>query len=76
MFAGTLDGVCPYATAVETAERIGQDIVTMITLEGQGHGYPGRTVDDWYMDLLIEHLQIDADVPDDSISDQSMYGYR
>ena len=60
MFAGTADSVCPYETAVETAQIIGDAVVHFETFEGQDHGYPGRANDEGFMNLLISQLQVSS----------------
>lgn len=58
MMSGTIDQTCPYATAQETAQIIGDAVEHFETFENEDHGFFGQANDETFMNLLIYFLQV------------------
>ena len=64
MIAGTKDPTCPYATAEQMKEVIGEDVKQFTTIEGEDHTYFSYASDDFFMKAVLTALEkVDGQEP-------------
>ena len=58
MIVGLDDDLCPHSQAEITASTIGDAVMHFESLEGIGHNDFWGLNEEWFIDLLIEQLQV------------------